>query len=136
MTGFVKAMRVGPIGPWPASLSRLPEPAARAFRSKPAQKRPRLVIGSRSARAAEWLQPDHGTGRLVIDVEVAGRVDQLLGRLADRLAVAGEDRPGESVGACPVAQVKRLVKLAVCVRIDGEDGAEKLLAQQLEIGVG
>src|SRR5438093_10793905 len=26
--------------------------------------------------------------------------------------------------------------LTVCVRIDGEDGAEKLLAQQLEIGVG
>src|SRR5437868_12873310 len=39
-TGLPRVMRVGPIGPSPVSLSRLPDPAASALRSKPAQKLP------------------------------------------------------------------------------------------------
>src|SRR5207253_4282249 len=42
------------------------------------EERARLVVGARSARASEGLHPDDRAGRLVVDVEVAGRVDQLL----------------------------------------------------------
>src|SRR5205807_5158185 len=48
-TGLLKDMRVGPIGPSPASLRRFPEPAARAFRSKPAQNVPPAPVSTATA---------------------------------------------------------------------------------------
>src|SRR6267143_1438338 len=94
-----------------------------------------LVVGTGSARASERLHPDDRAGRLVVDVEVAGCVDQLFGGLANRLPVASKHRAGEPVRARPVAQVERLVELAVRVRIDSEDRAEELLAEKLEVRV-
>src|SRR5437868_10791452 len=69
---------------------------------------PRLVVGAGGAGATERLQPDDRAGRLVVDVEVAGRVDELLGRFANRLPVGSENRAGQAVGAGPIAQVERL----------------------------
>src|SRR5256885_11319924 len=97
--------------------------------------RPRLVVGAGRARAAERLEPNDRASRLVVDVEVARRVDQFLGRLANRLPVGGENRAGQAVRTGPIAQVERLIELAVCVWVDGEDRPEQLLAQQLEVGV-
>ena len=48
------------------------------------QLRARLVVGARAARAAERLLADDRAGRLVVDVEVAGRVAQRRRRLDDR----------------------------------------------------
>src|ERR1700761_7095615 len=59
------------------------------------ERRSRLVVRAARARAAERLLADHRAGRLVVDVEVAGRVAQRGGRLDDRLAIAREDRAGE-----------------------------------------
>src|SRR5438105_13536115 len=42
-------MRVGPIGPSPTSLRRFPKPAARAFRSKPAQNVPPAPVSTATA---------------------------------------------------------------------------------------
>src|SRR5215216_404361 len=60
--------------------------------------RPRLVVRPRRARAAERLLPDDGAGRLVVDVEVPGRVPEPVGGLVDRGAVLAEDGAGEAVG--------------------------------------
>src|SRR5437868_11277169 len=100
------------------------------------EERPGLVVGAGSAGAAEWLQPDDRPSRLVVDVEVARRVDELFGCLANCLPVSREDRAGQAVRAGPIAQVERLVELAVRVWIDGEDWPEQLLTQQLEVWVG
>ena len=51
-----------------------------------------LVVGAAGPRAAEGLLPDHGTGRLVVDVEVAGGEAQRLGGPVDDAPVGGEDR--------------------------------------------
>src|SRR5207245_4601921 len=96
----------------------------------------RLGVGTWRARSSERLQPDDRAGRFVVDVEVAGCVDELLRSLANRLPVAGEHRAGEPVRARPIAKLERLVELAVRIRIDGEDGAEKLFAEKLEVRVG
>ena len=59
--------------------------------------RARLVVGARLARAAKRLLAHRGAGALVVDVEVARRVDERgLGR-AHRAAVLGEDGAGERV---------------------------------------
>ena len=47
-----------------------------------------LVVGAGGAAAAEGLLADDGAGRLVVDVEVAGRVAELLHRVGRRRAVA------------------------------------------------
>src|SRR3989440_2408943 len=99
------------------------------------QERTGFVVRARRARPTERLQPDDCAGRLVVDVEVARRVDELLGSFSDRLPVRGEDRAGQPVRACPVAQVERLIELAVGVGIDGEDGPEQLLSEKLEVRV-
>src|SRR5947209_13611684 len=49
--------------------------------------RARLVVGAAGPRAAEGLLPDHGPGRLVVDVEVPRRVAQARHALVDRTAV-------------------------------------------------
>src|SRR5690348_18415895 len=63
------------------------------------EERARLVIGTRRACSAERLQADHGARWLVVDVEVARRVDQLLRRRADGLTVARKNGAGQSVRA-------------------------------------
>src|SRR5438105_8634001 len=109
---------------------------ARADPADQVQEGARLVVRARRAGATERLQTDDRARRLVVDVEVAGRVDELLRSLADRLPVAGEHRAGQPVRACPVAQVERLVELTVRVGVHGEDGPEQLLAEKLEVGIG
>ena len=79
--------------------------------------RARLVVGARRARAAERLLPDDGAGRLVVDVEVAGRVAQARARLVDRRALARPDRAGERVRRGLVDQLQRLLPLAVGVDV-------------------
>src|SRR3989442_16022592 len=64
---------------------------ARADPTDQIEERPGLVVRAGSAGSAERLQTDHGAGRLVVDVEVAGRVDELLRRLSDGLPISRED---------------------------------------------
>src|SRR5262245_21959531 len=76
-------------------------------RARPAdqvQERAGLVVRARRPRAAERLLADDRARRLVVDVEVAGRVDQGLRGGADRSAVAREHRSCEPVRAGAVAQ--------------------------------
>ena len=58
---------------------------------------PALSFVPLARRAAERLLSDHRTGRLVVDVEVAGREPQHLHRLDDGLAVLCDDRAGQAV---------------------------------------
>src|SRR5437773_5264836 len=107
-------------------------------RARPAdqvQERARLVVGARCTRAAERLLPHDRAGRLVVDVEVAGGVDQRVRGGADRIAITREHSAREPVWARPVTQLESLLELAVRVRIDGQDRAEQLLLHQLEVGV-
>src|SRR5690349_6192355 len=71
--------------------------------------RARLVVRAGRARAAERLLPDDRAGRLVVDVEVAGRVLELVAGELDRRAVAGEDRAREPVRRGPVDELERLL---------------------------
>ena len=56
-----------------------------------------LVVGAAGPAAAERLLADDRAGRLVVDVEVAGREPQLLLRPGDRAPVPGDDRAGQRV---------------------------------------
>src|ERR671937_1597068 len=60
--------------------------------------RARLVVRARRPRAAERLLADHRAGRLVVDVEVAGRVAELFLGEVERAALAREDGTGQPVG--------------------------------------
>src|SRR4029079_5861862 len=59
---------------------------------------PVLVVVAAGPAAAERLLADDRTGRLVVDVEVAGREAQLLAGPRDGAAVLGDDRSGQCVG--------------------------------------
>src|SRR5439155_16801317 len=67
----------------------------RACPADQVQERARLVVGARCTRAAERLLPHDRAGRLVVDVEVAGGVDQRVRGRAYRVAIASEHRARE-----------------------------------------
>src|ERR1700756_3300135 len=54
--------------------------------------RARLVVGAAGPRAAKRLLADHRAGWLVVDVEVARAVAELVARPRDRRAGGSEDR--------------------------------------------
>src|SRR3989441_9541409 len=76
----------------------------RAHPAEQVHEAPRLVVRPRRARAAEGLLANDGARRLIVDVEVAGRVGQRLRHPGDRRAIPREDRAGERVGRAPVAE--------------------------------
>src|SRR5262245_23334092 len=92
--------------------------------------RPRLVVRARRPRATERLLAHDRTGRLVVHVEVAGRVAQAHHGFANRRAVVGEHRARERVRRCGVDRLERLAPLPVVVDVRRHDGTEDLLAQQ------
>ena len=61
------------------------------------QSDPALSFVPGGARAAERLLADDGAGRLVVDVEVAGRVASASCASSDGGAIAREDRAGQGV---------------------------------------
>src|SRR5580700_6538992 len=86
ITGFESNMRVGPMGPSPASLSALGRPAAIAFKSAPAQKFPPAPVStatsnvssasnarkaSASAAAVAASTALRASGRLMVTVRMA-----------------------------------------------------------------
>src|SRR2546429_3789597 len=94
-----------------------------APRARPAdqvQERPRLVVGARCTRAAERLLPHDRAGRLVVDVEVAGGVDQRVRGGAGRIAITREHSARKPLLAPPVAQLPRLLGPALPGRVDPE----------------
>src|SRR5207253_1318846 len=82
---------------------------ARAHPADEVPHRAGLVVRAGRARAAERLLPDDGPRRLVVHVEVAGRVAKPVLRLLNRLAVLREDGAGEAVRRGLVDQLERLV---------------------------
>src|SRR5438067_1046902 len=109
---------------------------AGAYPSEQVQERAGLVVGARSAGTAEGLESHDRTCRLVVDVEIARRVDELLRGFANRLPVTRKHRTCQAIRARAVAEVERLVELSIRVGVSRQDGAEQLLAQELEIRVG
>src|SRR5512133_1019955 len=89
-----------------------------------------LVVRARRASPAERLLSDDGAGRLVVDVEVAGRVAQRFLRLVDRSALLREDRAGEPVRRRVVDELERLLPLVLRVDVGRHDRPEELLAHQ------
>src|ERR671934_1719911 len=79
---------------------------ARADPADQVPNRPRLVVRARGARPAERLLADHRAGRLVVHVEVAGRVAELLACLLDRAALVREDSPREPVRRAAVDELE------------------------------
>src|SRR5205814_10059116 len=59
--------------------------------------RPRLVVSAGTASSAKRLLPDHRAGRLVVDVEIAGRIAERERSLADSSAVRAEHPPRQRV---------------------------------------
>ncbi len=94
-----------------------------------------LVVGARGPPAAERLLSDDRASRLVVDVEIAGRVAELLVRKGDRRAIVGEDRAGQRVGRGLVAQLERLGVVRLGVRIDGQARPEQLALHRVEVGI-
>src|SRR5207249_4576902 len=94
-----------------------------------------LVVRARGARAAERLLADDRAGRLVVDVEVAGRVLELLVRILDRRSVAREDGAGQAVGRGPIDELERVVPLLLRIDVGRDDRAEELVAHRAEVRV-
>src|SRR4029077_4834964 len=65
-----------------------------------------LVVRSRRAGAAERLLPDDRAGRLVVNVEVAGRIPELLPGEFERVALLCEYRSGQPVRRALVDEVE------------------------------
>ena len=96
---------------------------------------PALSFVPGRARAAERLLADDGAGRLVVHVEVPGRVAQPVLRLLDGGAILREHRAGEPVRASRVDQVERVAPALLVVDVRRHDRAEQLVAQEPEVGV-
>src|SRR5581483_1481910 len=86
----------------------------------------RLVVGARRTRTAKGLLAHDRSRRLVVHVEVAGRVAQPVRRTLDRIAVIGDHGTGQRVLGTAIDDVEDLVKALVGIDMDGEDRAEVL----------
>src|SRR5581483_5241609 len=84
---------------------------------------------------AERLLADHGAGRLVVHVEVAGGVAQALARKLDGPAVSREHGAGEAVRRAAVDEVERVGVPALVVDERRDDGPEELLLHRPEVRV-
>ena len=108
----------------------------RAHPAHQVQLRAGLVVRARRARAAERLLADHRAGRLVVDVEVAGRVAQRAA--SPRAPRRGRARtPRRSAHTATSRSTTSSVSSHFVVRIDvrRHDRAEDLLAQQAIAGI-
>ncbi len=56
-----------------------------------------LVVGTAGTSTAEGLHTHNGAGRLVVDVEVAGSIAELVGELLDLEAVAAPNGAGQAI---------------------------------------
>src|SRR5207237_9214055 len=128
------------VGVWPeegiAIVARRDERLLDRARADPADEVPHragLVVRSRRARAAERLLADDRARRLVVHVQVPGRVAELLAGLLDRRALLGEDRAGEPVRRAVVDELERLLPLPLRVDVGGHDRAEELVAEEPEV---
>src|SRR5829696_9897581 len=100
---------------------------SRADPSDQVPHRSRLVVRPGGARAAERLLSDDGARRLVVDVEVAGRIAEAVGGLVDGGAVLAEDRAGQAVRSGAVDEIERLVPRSLVVDVGRDDGPEQLV---------
>src|SRR5262245_44792726 len=95
-----------------------------------------LVVGATGARAAEGLLTDDRPGGLVVDVEVARRVPQLLAGPVHRPPVGRKDRAGQRVRAGRLGQAYHRFELRVGVDVDTQDRPEVLHGEDLVARVG
>src|SRR6266566_8891295 len=109
---------------------------SRAYPTDEVPQRACLVVRAGSACAAERLLADDRAGRLVIDVEVAGRIAKLFVGEIDCVTLACEDRSSQSVWGAFVDQFERLAVFPFGVDVGRDDGAEELLPHRAEVGVG
>src|SRR5438874_11251212 len=86
---------------------------ARAHPADQVPHRAGLVVRTGGARAAEGLLAYDGAGRLVVDVEVASRIAQLLAGQLECVDLAREHRARQAVRGALVDHVERLAVLAL-----------------------
>src|SRR5215217_8622976 len=91
----------------------------------------RLIVGARSARAAERLLPDDGAGRLVVDIEVARGEPQPVLCLQHCLPVVGDDRSRQRVLRAVVDDIEHLLVVGVGIHVYRQDGSEVLGGERL-----
>src|SRR5471032_2646534 len=104
-------------------------------RRRPADQVPhraRLVVRTRGASAAERLLADDGASRLVVDVEVPGRMTEVVTRLLNGSPILRPDGAGEAVGSSVVDDIERLAPALLVVDERRHDGPEELVAQEPE----
>src|SRR5450756_1571011 len=94
-----------------------------------------LVVGAARPGAAERLLADHRAGRLVVDVEITGRIAQPFGGLGDRGAIGGQDGAGERVRRRLRGLAEHRLVGRVLVNVDREYRAEVLGGEYLITGV-
>src|SRR4029077_5911749 len=94
-----------------------------------------LVVRARGTRAAERLLPDDRTGWLVVDVEVARRVAELVLRIRRSRPILREDGACQAVRSGAVDERQRLIPRVFVVNVGRDDRPEDLVAQQPEAGV-
>src|SRR6056297_3260521 len=56
-----------------------------------------FVVRTRLTASAKWLLIYNGSGRLVVDIKVAGRLFQAVGYLVQGVTVARPDRSGQRI---------------------------------------
>ena len=94
-----------------------------------------LVVGTTGTGTTERLLADQSSGGLAVDVEVTGRVTESILSLTDGTAVLGEDSTGQ--GETTTGLVDLLQgggPFGIGVDVDGQDGSEDLLIEELVVG--
>ena len=99
------------------------------------QYRAGLVIGPAAAGPAERLLPNHGTGRLVVDVEVACRESQHVQSLDDGRAILGDDGTSQPVRPNRGRLTQQRFVVGVVVDENTQDRAEVLGSKDLMLRV-
>jgi len=94
-----------------------------------------LIVGTRLAGTSEPLLANNGTSGLVVDVEVAGGVAQLVGTGSNDRLITSKHRAGQTVVRGGVNLLKNLLVLGIREGNNGQNRAKELLGKERVIEI-
>src|SRR5690606_13329744 len=78
--------------------------------------------------STKWLLSNHGSGTLIIDVEVTGSVVKLFCGEFYGVTVLRNNRTGERINGCRVHSVQNFLKFLSLIHVDTEHRPKQLFA--------
>ena len=95
----------------------------------------RLVIGATGTPATERLLTHHGSGRLVVDVKVAGGKAQLVAEFDDGAAITTKDRAGQRIRRRTVTGRECFVNFLVLITPHSQHRTKNFLGHQSAVRI-